>query len=412
MLLATVLFLPLLAGVLALFLYRRAVPRTAWAVSFAAFGARVCYVLLDEVVGIYAGGGDQAGYDATFWFVAKLWRSGEIFAPLQYGASPGNDGYYMLFYSGVFSPAYAVFGHVTVVARLQMTLIGTLAVVNVYCIGRRLVDHRAGIAAAILAGGFPYWIILSGIIYRDMFIVFMLTLVAYYLVRWQSGERSVSLMALLLGSAALTVSLRVHNIPTIGAMFGTAAFLYWGRNLLGYLFAGVAVVGAAGATYLRFGEEILITELADRREWLARPAPGAYLPGFAYGSLLEMLVFTPIGALLFLLVPLPWHVVDFMALIAFAQNLFLWYPVLALSVVGFRDVLHAPRGKEMALPLVAFSLVGIFVYGLVEGNVGPAIRHRSQFQFVFFVLAGVAISKRLRIHLSDAPSSSSQYTGS
>jgi hypothetical protein len=56
------------------------------------------------------------------------------------------------------------------------------------------------------------------------------------------------------------------------------------------------------------------------------------------------------------------------------------------------------RGNgRIALPLLAFALTGLFTYGLVEGNIGPAMRHRSQFQFVVFAFAGVALARRVRI---------------
>jgi hypothetical protein len=93
MLTATALFVILLVVILTFYLNWTGVPRSVWILSFGAFGLRVCYVFLDTVFGIYAGGGDQSGYDATFWFIAQQWRSGVLLAPLQYGVSPGNDGY-------------------------------------------------------------------------------------------------------------------------------------------------------------------------------------------------------------------------------------------------------------------------------------------------------------------------------
>ena len=71
-------------------------------------------------------------------------------------------------------------------------------------------------------------------------------------------------------------------------------------------------------------------------------------------------------------------------------------------VFGFRDAINTQFGWRRILPLLAFAGVGLVGYGLVEGNLGPALRHRSQFQFVFFVLAGIALSRRLRIR-AEAP---------
>jgi hypothetical protein len=173
--------------------------------------------------------------------------------------------------------------------------------------------------------------------------------------------------------------------------------LFVGADLRGYVLASVASAVAAAAMYYRFGNQLVVDQLADQRQWLARPNPGAYLPGFVYDSLYELFVFAPIGAVHFALVPFPWHVVDLLSMIAFWQNVFIWYPVVLLSILGFRDSIHESSGLKIVLPLVAFSLVGMLGYGVVEGNVGPSMRHRSQFQFVFFVFAGVALSKRVRI---------------
>ena len=396
MIVATLIFLPILAGVLSVYLYRRAVPRSVWILSFGAFAARVGYVLFDRMVGIYAGGGDQSGYDTTFWFIAQQWQSGVLLAPLQFGASPGNDGYYMVVYSTVFSPTYAVFGRIVTLPRLQMALVGTLVVVNVYCIGRVLADHRTGFAAGAITTVFPYWIVLSGIIYRDMFAVFLFSMMAYYLVRWQSGERTTKILMLVLIFTGLSLSMRLENLIAIGAMFAIAVLLFVGTDFRGYVVAALTGAIAVTGMYYQLGSQRIIDRLAGQRQWLARPNPGAYLPAFAYESLYELFVFAPIGALHFALVPFPWHVIDLLSTIAFLQNLFLWYPIVVLAIIGFRDSLSVSSGIKMSLPLAAFGLAGIFGYGIVEGNVGPAMRHRSQFQFVFFVFAGVALSKRVK----------------
>lgn len=404
MILTVLLFLIVLSGILAFYLNRTGVPRTVWTLAFAAFAARVGYVFADSLLGIYSGGGDQGPYDETFWFIAQQWRAGVIFAPLQYGMSPGNDGYYMLLYSAVYAPAYAVFGHVTLLPRLQMSMIGALVVVNIYLISRYVFDHQAGIVAGTLSAFFPYWVVLSGIIYRDMFVIFLFTAMAYFLVRWQSGEKQLTILALIAATAILAASLRLENVIAVGALLAAAGFLFVGRNPKGYLVLLGASAIMSFTMYHRFGERILVQGLAGRRLWLSRPNPGSYLSGFTYESFFELIVFAPIGALYFTLVPFPWHVIDLMAVIAIAQNLLIWYPVLVLSIMGFRDLLHVPSGTEMVVPLVAFSLAGIFGYGLVEGNIGPAVRHRSQFQFVFFVLAAVAITKRFRVEGLTFPS--------
>lgn len=397
----------LLSGMLAGYLTRCQARRSLWRLAFGAFALRVGYVFFDSIVDFYSGGGDESGYEATVWFVAQQWRSGVLFAPLQYGLAPGNTGDYMFLYTTLFSPAYALFGRIQLLPRLQMALIGSFVVVNVYLTAKLLWDHRAGMIAGGITAIFPYWVILSSILYRDMLAIFFLSAVVYFTVRWQSGEHTRRLLLLLVVTTVLAIGTRLPNLFIIGALFATAALLFVGRNVRGLVTSTAVGMLFAGIMYVQFGKEILLDELAGRRSWLARSAPGAYLPGFTYESLYELFVFAPIGALHFALVPFPWHVIDTLSTIAFLQNLVIWYPVVVCALFGFRDVFSRPRGSKLVLPLIAFSLAGLFGYGLVEGNVGPAMRHRSQFQFVFFVLSGVALSRRLSVNLSDWRATSS-----
>lgn len=394
-------FVILLSGMLAGYLTRCQAPHNLWRLAFSAFSLRIGYVFFDSIIGLYSGGGDESGYEATIWFVAQQWQSGALFAPLQYGLAPGNTGDYMFLYTAIFSPAYAFFGRIQLLPRLQMALIGSFVVVNVYLTANLLWDHQAGMIAGGITAIFPYWVVLSSILYRDMLIIFFLSAVVYFTVRWQSGEHTRRLLLLVVVTTVSAVSLRLQNLFVIGALFATAALLFIGRDVRGLVTSTAVGILFVGLMYARFGKEILLNELAGRRSWLARSAPGSYLTGLTYESLYELFVFAPIGALHFALVPFPWHVVNLLSTIAFLQNLVLWYPVVVCALFGFRDVFTRQRGSELVLPLIAFSLAGLFGYGLVEGNVGPAMRHRSQFQFIFFILAGVGVSRRLSVKLSD-----------
>jgi hypothetical protein len=230
--------------------------------------------------------------------------------------------------------------------------------------------------------------------------VFFLTLVRCYFVWTRSGEQTQKLLAALMLSPGIALSFRLANLIAVEPMLAVGAALSANFNIRGYAAVGAISIVSGALMILQFGDELVVSELAGRRGWLACPSPGAYLSGYVYESLVEMIVFAPIGAVHFGLVPFPWHIVDLLSTIAFAQNVFVWYPVVLLPVVGFGDIIHESAGAKAVVPLMVFAFAGLFGYGLVEGNVGPAIRHRSQFQFVFFVLAGVALSRRISIRVS------------
>lgn len=400
MIVSIILFILILLTVLTLYLKWSGVPQIVWVIAFGAFAMRVGYVLVDTVFGIYAGGGDQTGFDTTFWFVAEQWRSGVIFAPLEHGASPGYSNDWTLLYSALFSPAYAIFGHIPALPRLQMSFVGTLVVVNIYLITREIHTHRSGLIAGTITACFPYWIVLSGIIYRDMLVIFFFTVMAYFFVRWQSDNRNLKFFTIMTLAAVIALHFREVNIIAVGALATTACFLLLGESQYGYVAGLIAAAGSVAAAYLSFGGWLPVERLASQRRWLSRENPGSYFTGWAYESVTELIVFAPIGAFYFALVPFPWHVIDLMSVVAIGQNLFIWYPIIILSIIGLRDMLFTPNGVKSVLPLLAFSLTGIFVYGLVEGNIGPVNRHRAQFQFIFFVLAGVTLAERIEIEWS------------
>jgi len=395
-----IIFVLALSGVLAWYLGRVNSPRSVWAVAFLGFAARVGFVLVDDVLRVFAGSGDANAYERALWFVAELWHAGVLDAPMHVTGGPGNGGYYEILYTAVLSPVYFLFGREPMLIRLAMGLLGALIVVNVYLIGRELLDGRAGLWGATITAFFPYWIYLNGILYRDTLAILFFTWMAYYLLRWQktSDWRALGLCLL---ATALAVSLRLENLPALAALFGVVAYTKFRPSLRQKAATGLAFLGLAGLFLYRFGETISVQGLAGRRRHLARERPASYLTDWAYESVPELIAFAPIGMLYFTLVPFPWQAVNALAVISILQNLLVWYPVVVLAVLGARDMIARGNGW-IALPLVAFALTGLFTYGLVEGNIGPSMRHRSQFQFVFLAFASVALSRRLRF-VADTP---------
>jgi hypothetical protein len=89
--------------------------------------------------------------------------------------------------------------------------------------------------------------------------------------------------------------------------------------------------------------------------------------------------------------PLPWEAIAPGRApgirLAGAEDVF-WYPVLALALCG----LFVLRGRLrfMAFPLLVGAATA-FMYGVTEGNVGTAYRHRGEFVWVAALLAAAAL---------------------
>lgn len=375
----------------------RRVPRDTQFLLVGAFTVRIVYITIDSILGVFAGDGDFPLYDDALWYIAQQWHVGDLLAPFSFL----NGNYFLTVYTYVYGSAYAVFGHHPTLVRVLVAMTGVLFVYNIYRITRQIDDHRGGLYAAGFAAIYPYWIQLSGIFYRDMLVMLLLTEIVYLLLRW-IDDRDHVVIVLAGFIAIITLSLRLVNIVPVGATFAVATYVKLNDSRWQKPLAISLILIAVLSTILLFGDKITVQKLANRRAWLARENTAAYLTGVIYDNFVELLAFLPVGASYFFLVPFPWQLVNLLAVIALLQNIFLWYPAVVLSIFGVRRLIPERTGE--LLILVTYLASGVVIYGLVEGNIGPAMRHRSQFQFVIVVLAGIALAKRVRLKVKLAAS--------
>lgn len=359
-----------------------------------AYFIRVFAAVVVDQLGTFFGQADFGFYHRSLWEVAVLFREGVVTAPLEIqDIGGGLSNLFIIPYTAMFSPVYAIFGDTTLLARLVFALVGTLVVFNAYRLGKLLHGESTGLYTAGLTAIFPYWLYLSVIFYRDMLIILILSQFLYMLLDWlQSGKTRIGIGAL--GPAAFGFILRPENIFIIGITLALGSYGFVKRVtpvLSGVTIAGI-VIGAFGL--LRRvginGTSISLSGFMNERRALT-DGTGAYLPDVAFQNIIEFIGFVPIGTIYFLLVPFPWQVHNILAMLALFQNVLIWYPMLALAVVGFRYSVAQRPGPSILL--VVFTLSGMVAYGIVEGNMGPALRHRSQFQFPVVIFAAVALSK-------------------
>jgi hypothetical protein len=74
---------------------------------------------------------------------------------------------------------------------------------------------------------------------------------------------------------------------------------------------------------------------------------------------------------------------------AFVEHL-VWYPAILLAIYG----ISRRRKWPMELVFSLFLWIGLAsMWGLVEGNLGTAFRHRTEFVWIIFLFAGIGIQK-------------------
>jgi len=363
-----------------------------------AYTLRIGTAIFVDNLGATFGQVDFFGFDRALWSTAKQFQNGIVTAPYETAMSLGDLFY--IPYTAVYAPVYAVFGHHTLFARIAFAFVGTLVVLNIYRIGKLLHGKAVGFYAAGLAAVFPYWLYLSVIFYRDMLIILFLSHMLYLTLRWEQSKEFTDICVVALLSI-ISFILRPENILPLGVTIGLVCYIIIQHLNLLLKLAMSTSVGLAvfrGVQWAGVNGNAIAAEALSRERQQLADGGGAYLGDIVFNDFGSVLAFAPVGATYFLLVPFPWQIHNFLALVAFFQNIVIWYPVLILSVLG--GVYSAASRPIQTLILAGFALSGIAGYGIVEANMGPALRHRSQFQFVLFVFAAIPLAERVQIILS------------
>lgn len=356
------------------------------AIVMGAFLLRVLATVFVNVFPVIPYTRDYRKYHMAMEMIVSGWATGSIL--------PIDPVGVVNVYAYLVAPVYAV-APSTVAVELFNGLLGALVVYNVYQIAATIYDPSRASLTALIVAAYPSFIHYTSILMRDALIVYISSEIVLALVLWLVNERNPRKLALLLPVA---IVLRPENLSYLLPVVVVAAFVKFGASIpvrkklaIGAVISSVAF-GLFILALLVFPNEIPTPTpeaLSARRAWLARGTGdigGNYLGSISFDSWLDVLAFAPVGAAYFLLVPLPWmaDLSNPFTIVAFLENLFLLYPIIGALVLRSK---RSGRVSRTEAVLLAVLIPGTISYGLVEGNMGPAMRHRLQFTYLIFVLS-------------------------
>lgn len=360
--------------------------RLLYTILAVTLAARVLLVVVDTSFGLFPKL-DAVGYHQRAATLAEAWWHGTVWEQF--------NSFNTYAYEAVVAIPYFWFGAAPLLARVLNAVMGTLAVFNVYRIGEITWDRRPAVAGAAAFALLPSIVRVHGEHLREALMILVITEVVYLVLSERFREP--------VGAAALVLSLMfvffvrqptfVVLVPAL-AVWAALRLRSWLHDRTAsaatssirsrHVATVVGVLVAIGAAWMFLGEEMTagprsITETRDA--WTA--GGSSYLGGVVFETWLDVVAFLPIGAIYFLFTPFPWQVHNVLALAGAAENLLLFYPLTLAALPGLvrsRDI------DRVALAL--FLVVAALAYGLIEGNVGTALRHRAQFTWVIFLFAG------------------------
>ncbi|MFC6722081.1 hypothetical protein [Halobacteriaceae bacterium SHR40] len=343
--------------------------------------------------------GDPVTFARTAEFIAAGLREGV----LQYPEVTHTNRLWGTF----LAPFWLIPGPSAVYARIILAIFGALTVYNVYVISQTYYSHRAGVYAALPMAFLPSHFLLHGTLMRDTLLIFCLTLVAQLIIV-PSNQKKTSMVAVGTLAFILAYILRPDNVGIYIFVSGLGIFfLIWGRHFDNYPFivSGLTVTLGTGLlfTALSLTPRALSEVLALRMGRAQGTA--TYLAGYHPENVIEMFIVSPLLAIFFLFVPLPWMVNSIPAIIPSLEGFVIF--IYCLAAVASLPVILNSRHRHTAFPLLIGAVLGIVFYGLVLTNFGAATRFRQMFTWVLFIFGGIGLAVRVDIRLFDYSSDNS-----
>ncbi len=348
------------------------------------FIIRVLATLFVNVFNILPYTRDYNAYHSAIGDIASGWTEGILL--------PIDPTGVVAVYSYLVAPVYTIAPSVLAI-ELFNGFLSSLIVYNTYRIAKLLYGSSKAVVVSLLVAIYPSLIHYTSILMRDSLIIFVSSEIVYILTSWIISDNSVIKLLILLPVALL---LRPENLAYLFPAVVVAAIIKFDmrktakqRSVI--IICGTLIIGIAALLILASSNEIPALNpdaLSAQRSWLARDTGdigGNYLSSVSFNNWMDVLVFIPIGAIYFLLVPFPWMIDTSNAFmfIALVENIIFLYPVIVLLLLRVTK-----SGGIIKTEILLFTVFtsGILSYGIVEGNMGPAMRHRLQFTYLLLIL--------------------------
>lgn len=290
---------------------------------------------------------------------------------------------------------YEVFGPVKLAGQLYVGVLGAAAAALTTRVAMEVVDRRWAIAAGVVVALLPSQILWSSIIMKDAAVWMALSglaVVAAVAAR-TTGRRLVVLAAIAAALLGMLGFLRLYSLEVAAVALVLAALFSMREQRQVRIAGAVALLlvvpmafgmGPAGAPFVAG-----IKNPAEQRAANAQEAQSAVVsvePSDEPAAAAN-LSYLPTGLTVIALRPWPWEGASGSTGVRLARlETVLWYPLIALALVGLTAAWR--RRAALAFPVICGGAVAL-MYGLIEGNLGTAYRHRGEVVWAVVLLAAL-----------------------
>jgi hypothetical protein len=304
------------------------------------------------------------------------------------------------------SGLYEVVGPVKLAGQVYVALLGALTAALVVRLALEVVDRGYALAAGLIVALLPSQVLWSSIIMKDAVVWAVLAglAVVVAIASRSTGRRLAVCGAGVVALAFALAFLRRHSLE-VALIAATLAAAFSVRRQRTVRIAGALTIlalvpltvgmGVAGGRFVSGA-----MDPALQRALNAKYAKSAVVDSETSG-LEANLAYLPKGITVVGLRPWPWEGNGGGTGVQLARaETLVWYPLLVLAVIGLASGWE--RRRVLAFPVLYAG--GILVaYGLTEGNLGTAYRHRGEAVWAVAVLAALGLKRVVRGRRATGP---------
>lgn len=318
----------------------------------------------------------------------------------------GKEGY-SSYYPSIAALVYSLFGRSHLLLQSFSVLGGVLAVFWSWKLALEIWGNQAvARRVALLTALFPTLVMYSALTMREIFIVLLLVMAVFYMVRWaNTGKLSFAFVAL----ALLFMQVFLHGGTAVAGMlllvivpvYSMSKFIRRLRVRVLNVKSFMVVVGALivvitlGRQLLNFGLPYLgsVNSMANYSDIIiSKPfdiGEADYPLWLKPKSTMDLFRLSPIKVVYFLFAPFPWDITKASHLFGlFDGSLYLF---LAYCIFKNRKTIWQNRSTRVLFLIICCLII---VYTLGSNNFGTGLRHRSKFVVLMIALAAPMIPRR------------------
>lgn len=296
------------------------------------------------------------------------------------------------FYSMITTIVYYLLGYNPIYMQLVNALISTVTIFYFYRIVKSLFNHKIAVYSSLLMALWPTYIYFSSMQMREAMAILFITALIYHFIKWIESFKINDLFFVGV-FFILSFLIRSQNaILMILILFPFITYFAWKKSskymkvLISFLVFFFISIGVALLIVLGYGEYFSMQYLESEMSYRSGGGSG-YLEWMHYSSIFHIILYAPLRFLYFVFSPFPWQISSLEQVLAFFESIVLTYLTFKIFL-NYKNIWNYCKNKKSLVFVISFCLLGLTANGLIDSNVGTAIRHKLQYIFIIFFLFG------------------------